>query len=57
MSSGRPETAIVLAAIAVLLAIGIPALRRGELIIGVPCIALAAVVAGWAVVVAWRLRR
>lgn len=45
MSRARPDFTIVLALIGVLLAIGIPSVRRGQLAIGWACIVLAALVA------------
>jgi hypothetical protein len=57
MSHARPEYAIVLAILGILLAIGVPALRRGQLIGGGLCIVLAAAVAGWSVVTIVRERK
>ena len=57
MESGRPEYAIVLAVLGVLVAIGVPALRRGESIVGWACIGLATAVAIWAAINIWRARR
>ena len=56
MSHARPEYAIVIAILGVLLAIGIPSLRRGQFIIGSLCIGLAAALAGWSVVAILRSR-
>lgn len=56
MSHARPEYAIVLAIIGILLAIGIPSLRRGQFIVGGACVALAAAVAGWALLAIKRER-
>ncbi len=46
-----------LAAIGVLLAIGIPSVRRGELLVGWSCIGGAAAVAAWLIIAWWRARR
>jgi hypothetical protein len=49
LAHARPEYAITLAILGVLLAIGIPSLRRGQVAIGWVCIILAALVAAWAI--------
>ena len=49
MAHARPEYAITVAIVGVLLALGIPALRRGQFILGGVLIILALVVAGWAI--------
>ena len=54
--SARPEYAIALAVIGVLVAIGVPALQRGDVLIGVPCMAAAACVALYKLVEWIRLR-
>jgi hypothetical protein len=46
--SGRRDHAIVIAVIGVLLAIGIPALDRGQWVVGGLCLVCAAAVAAWA---------
>lgn len=56
MSHARPEYAIVVALIGVLLAIGIPAFKRGQPITAGICMVLAVAVAGWAVLAIWRSR-
>lgn len=56
MAHARPEYAIVLALLGILLAVGIPALQRGQLVVGGVCIALAAVVAVWSGLAMWRER-
>ena len=57
MAHAKPDYMIILALIGVLLAIGIPSLRRGQLIVGALCTGLAAVAAGWFVVGLIRERR
>jgi hypothetical protein len=57
VAHARPEYAIVLALIGVLLAIGVPSLQRGQLLVGSICTALAVLVACWAAVVMLRERR
>ena len=57
MAHARPEYAIVLALIGVLLAVGIPSLQRGRFLIGGACVAMAVVVAGWSLFTVWRERR
>ncbi|NJM10991.1 MAG: hypothetical protein HC889_02970 [Synechococcaceae cyanobacterium SM1_2_3] len=56
MSHARPEYAIVIAILGVLLAMGIPSLRHGQFISGSLCIGLAAALAGWSVVAILRSR-
>jgi hypothetical protein len=56
MGHARPEYQITLALIAVLLAIGIPSLRRGQLLLGTVCVALAAAVIGWSLLALLRSR-
>ena len=57
MSQARPEFAIVAAVTGVLLAIGVPALERGDRVKGAIALGLAALVAGWVVVTLLRTRR
>ena len=57
MAHARPEYAIVVAVIGVLLAIGIPALRRGQVTVGGVCIGLAVAIVGWSVLALVRARR
>lgn len=57
MARAHPEIAMHLAAIGVLVAIGVPSLRRGQLIVGWSCIGGAAAVAAWLIVVWLRARR
>lgn len=56
MESGRTDFTIVIALIGIFLSIGIPALDRGEFIVGGLCIGLATVVAGWTLVTIWQAR-
>ena len=56
MSSARPEYSIVVAAAAVLLAIGLPSLGRGQLLAGGLCLVLAGAVAGFGAITYWRSR-
>jgi len=49
MAHARPEYAITLAIVGVFLAIGIPSLRRGHVVVGWICVGLAVVVAMWAI--------
>jgi len=56
VAHARPEYAIVLALLGILLAIGIPSLQRGQLVVGVLCLLAAALVAGWAIVAIVRSR-
>lgn len=57
MAHAHPEYAIVVALIGIFLAIGVPALRREQWVVGIVCIALATLVAGWSVLAIWRERR
>jgi len=57
MSDGRPEYAIVLALFGVLVAVGIPSLRRGQWGIGGLCLVLAVAVAVFALVTFFRSRK
>ena len=57
MAKARPEYAIRLSVIGVLLAIGIPSLRRGQFFVGALCTGLAVAAAGWFVLVLIRARR
>ena len=57
MAHAQPEYAIVVAAIGILLAIGVPALRRGQVILGGVCISLAVAILGWSVLALVRARR
>jgi hypothetical protein len=56
-SRARPEFAIALAAVGVLLAIGVPAWQRGDAVRGGACIGLAIAVAAWFAFGPWRARR
>ena len=49
MAHARPEYAITVAIVGVLLAIGIPSLRRGQFILGGVLIVLALAVTAWAI--------
>ena len=49
MAQARPEYAITVAIVGVLLAVGIPAIRRGQFILGGVLIFLALSVTGWAI--------
>jgi hypothetical protein len=55
--SGKPEYAIILAAIGVLVAVGMPAIARGEPVLGWGCLALAVGLVGAGIVSASRSRR
>jgi hypothetical protein len=56
MSHAKPEYAIVIAIIGVFMAIGIPALKRGQIILGWSMCAIAAVIVIWFVVTLYRSR-
>ena len=56
MKAARPELAIFLALLGVLIAVGVPALQRGQLFVGWACMALAAAVAAWGAIVIGRAR-
>jgi hypothetical protein len=56
MPQPRPEYAIKIALFGLLVAIGVPALRRGEWMIGGPCLVLAMAVAIWTLVGFFRSR-
>jgi hypothetical protein len=49
MPHARPEYAIILAIVGVLAAVGVPALRRGQVVLGTICVTLAIAVVVWAV--------
>jgi hypothetical protein len=55
--SGRPELAIALAGAGVLVAIGVPALGRGNALVGWACVGGAGLALGWLAVTIWRARR
>ncbi len=55
--SGRPEFAIALAVIGILVALGVPSIVRGERLFGWLCLALAAGVLARVVIVVARARR
>lgn len=56
MAHARPEYAILLAIIGVLLAIGIPAWQRGQVVVGGLCMTAALGLIAWAVVAVVRSR-
>lgn len=56
MPRAHPEYAITLAILGILVAIGIPAIRRGQVIVGAICIAVIFVIAGRAVLESIRKR-
>ena len=56
MAHARPEYAITLAILGVLLAIGIPALRRGQTLVGALCLGVATAVLAWTVIAIKRER-
>ena len=56
MKGARPELAIFLALLGVLIAVGVPALQRGQLLVGWACLTLAAAVAALGAIVIWRAR-
>ena len=56
MDHARPEYAIIVAILGILLAIGVPALKRGQFIIAGLCLGLAVVVFGWTIVAIRRSR-
>ncbi len=56
MAHARPEYAILLAIVGVLLAIGIPSWQRGQVVIGGVCMAAALGVIAWAIVAIVRSR-
>lgn len=56
MPHARPEYTITVAIIGILLAIGIPSLQRGQIVIGGVCVALALGVAAWAIIAIIRSR-
>lgn len=56
MAHARPEYAIILAVLAILTAIGVPALKRGQFVVGGLCAVLIVAVLAW-VIVALRRQR
>lgn len=50
MTHARPEYSIILAILGVLLAVGVPALKRGQHIVGGLCMLLAVGVLAWVLV-------
>jgi len=52
----KPELAIFFAVLGVLTAVGVPALQRGQPVVGWACLAIAAAVAAWGAIVLWRSR-
>ncbi|HYN22174.1 MAG TPA: hypothetical protein VE078_14535 [Thermoanaerobaculia bacterium] len=57
MGHARPEYQIILALIGILLAVGIPSILRGQLVLGSVCVGLAAVVTGWFILALIRSRK
>ncbi len=57
MPHARPEYAIVLAVIGICLAIGIPAFKRGDVVIGAIGIGAAIMVVAWSLLAIWRSRQ
>lgn len=57
MAHARQEYGIIIALLGVLVAIGVPALRRDQIVIGGVCIGLAVATAVWSVVAIRRARR
>ena len=57
MAHARPEFAIILAVVGICLAVGIPRIAAGDLVIGVICIAVAAVIGAWAAITYLRSRQ
>ena len=56
MAKVGPEYAIFFAVLGVLTAIGVPAVQRGQAVLGWLCIVLAAVVLIWGGLSIWRAR-
>jgi len=56
MAKTGPEYAIFFAALGVLTAIGVPAIQRGEVVLGWFCIVLAGAVLIWGALSIWRAR-
>lgn len=50
MTHARPEYSIILAILGVLLAVGVPALKRGQYVVGGLCMLLAVGVLAWVLV-------
>ena len=57
MPRAHPEFALHLAAIGVLLAIGVPSLHRGQALVGWACVVAAGAVAAWLAIGFIRARR
>ena len=56
MAKAGPEYAIFFAVLGILTAIGVPAIQRGQLVLGWLCIALAGAVLLWGCWSLWRAR-
>ena len=56
MPRAKPEYAIFLSLLGVLIAIGVPAISRGDLLLGSACLALAAIAVVWAAITVFRTR-
>ena len=57
MPHAHPEYAIALSLLGILLAIGIPSLKRGQFIVGGVCLGAAVAVVGWSIVAVIRARK
>jgi hypothetical protein len=57
MPRAKPEFAIFISVLGALLAIGVPALRRDNVLLGWSCLGLAIVVIAWACTTLWRARQ
>lgn len=57
MGHARPDYQIILALIGILLAVGIPSIMRGQMVLGSVCIGLAAVLIGWFILTLIRSRK
>lgn len=56
MTGARTDYAIIAVIAGILLAVGVPALARGQVLMGSLFVALAILILGWAVVLVWRER-
>lgn len=56
MAKIRPEYAIFFATLGVLIAIGVPAIQRGQIVLGGLCIVVAGAVLLWGGFSIWRAR-
>jgi hypothetical protein len=56
MAKARPEYAIFFAILGILIALGVPAIQRGQIVLGWLCLGLAGAALLWGGLAIWRAR-